>query len=308
MKGLTLFKKGKGSLFSVAAALGLVLFLSALGGYWAAGLAEESLIAREIASARGVLTGPFPGSALPKGENRESTLKDFVAGDPVLTGAAPSAAKVEEPLSKELTASELYELEGIRLAGTIPGNAIWVEEGGKQRVILQGEKLKGYDLLSVEDDRVILSRGSSTVTVYLRYAGRNVAAAPPPPSPPVPRPAPAAPLPGVTAAGPGQKGSIPRETVNKLLLDPLDEMKKFRLRPKFDGEKALGVEVQWMDNASFLNALGVEKGDVIQTVNGLQIQNMGDVVNVINSLMGGSNFDVKVLRQGQPMDLNYNIK
>lgn len=307
MKGFTLFKKEKGNVFSAAAALGLVLFLSALGGYWAAGLAEESLIAREIASARGVLTGPLPGSALPRAEDRESTLKDFVAGDPFLTGG-PSAAKVEEPLSKELTASELYELEGIRLAGTIPGNAIWVEEEGTQRVILQGEKLKGYDLLSVEDDRVILSRGPATVTVYLRYAGQNVAAAPPPPPPAPPRPAPAAPLPGVTAAGPGQKGSIPRETVNKLLLDPLDEMKKFRLRPKFDGEKALGVEVQWMDNASFLNALGVEKGDVIQTVNGLQIQNMGDVVNVINSLMGGSNFDVKVLRQGQAMDLNYNIK
>lgn len=307
MKGLTLFKKGKGSLFSSAAALGLAFFLSALGGYWAAGLAEESLIAREIASARDVLTGPLPGSALSKGESRESTLKDFVAGDPFLTGAAPSAAKVEEPSSKQLTASELYELEGIRLAGTLPGNAIWVEEGGKQRVILQGEKLKGYDLLYVEDDRVILSRGPATVTVYLRYAGREVAAAPLPP-PPVARPTPAPALPGVTAAGPGQKGSIPRETVNKLLLDPLDEMKKFRLRPKFDGGKALGVEVQWMDNASFLNALGVEKGDVIQTVNGLEIKNMGDVVNVINSLMGGSNFDVKVLRQGQTMDLNYNIK
>ena len=308
MKGLTLFKKGKGNVFSGAAALGLVLFLSALGGYWAAGLAEESLIAREISSARGVLTGPLPGSALPRAEDRESTLKDFVAGDPFLTGAAPSAAKAEEPSSRELTASELYELEGIRLAGTIPGNAIWVEEGGNQRVILQGEKLKGYDLLSVEDDRVILSRGPATVTVYLRYAGQNVAAAPPPPPQAPSRPAPAPAVPGVTAAGPGQKGSIPRETVNKLLLDPLDEMKKFRLRPKFDGEKALGVEVQWMDNASFLNALGVEKGDVIQTVNGLQIQSMGDVVNVINSLMGGSNFDVKVLRQGQTMDLNYNIK
>ncbi len=305
MKSPALFGKGKGSFSSAAAALVLTLFLSALGGYWAAGMAEESLIAREAASARDVLTGPLRGRALPGAEDRGPSLKDFVAGDPFRTGGTPSAAKAEEPSSRELTAGELYELEGIRLAGILPGNAIWVEEGGKQRVILQGQTLKGYELLSVEEDRVILSRGPATVTVSLRYAGRNVAA--PPPLPPAqPRPAPA--VPGVTAAAPGHKGSIPRETVNKLLLDPLDEMKKFRLRPKFDGDKALGVEVQWMEKTSFLNALGVEKGDVIQTVNGLEIRNMGDVVNVINSLMGGSAFDVKVLRQGQALDLNYNIK
>ena len=306
MKRTSSSDKNSGGVRSFSAALFLTVLLAALGGYWAAGLAEESLRAREISSAGEILSGPLPGSVLPPAEDRGPSLKDFVAGDPFGAGAPDSGAKAEEPSSKELTAGELYELEGIRLAGTLPGNAIWVEEGGKQRVILQGQTLKGYDLLSVEEDKVILSRGSATVTVHLRYAGRNVAAPPPPPS--LPRPAPAPATPGVTAAAPGQKGSIPRETVNKLLLDPLDEMKKFRLRPKFDGEKALGVEVQWMDKASFLNELGVEKGDVIQTVNGLEIRNMGDVVNVINSLMGGSAFDVKVLRQGQAVDLNYNIK
>jgi len=91
-------------------------------------------------------------------------------------------------------------------------------------------------------------------------------------------------------------------------MNPLDEMKKFRLRPKFDGDRALGVEVQWMDRNSFLESVGVEKGDVIQSVNGLEIRNMGDVVNVINSLMGGSAFDVQVLRGGTPVSLKYNIR
>ena len=91
-------------------------------------------------------------------------------------------------------------------------------------------------------------------------------------------------------------------------MNPLDEMKKFRLRPAFDGGKALGVEVQWMDRGSFLESVGVEKGDVIQSVNGLEIRNMGDVVNVVNSLMGGDAFDVQVLRGGRPVSLKYNIR
>ena len=35
---------------------------------------------------------------------------------------------------------------------------------------------------------------------------------------------------------------------------------------------------------------------------------MGDVVNVINSLMTGNTFDVHVLRNGKPEMLNYNIR
>ena len=96
--------------------------------------------------------------------------------------------------------------------------------------------------------------------------------------------------------------------MNQLLMDPLEEMKKFRLRPKFDGESAQGVEVQWLDDKSILTSLGVQKGDVVQSVNGVQIRNMGDIVNVINSLMSGNTFDVQVVRGGQPEMLNYNIK
>jgi len=40
----------------------------------------------------------------------------------------------------------------------------------------------------------------------------------------------------------------------------------------------------------------------------VQIRNMGDIVNVINSLMSGNTFDVQVIRGGQPEMLNYNIK
>ena len=63
-----------------------------------------------------------------------------------------------------------------------------------------------------------------------------------------------------------------------------------------------------MDRGSFLESVGVEKGDVIQSVNGLEIRNMGDVVNVVNSLMGGDAFDVQVLRSGQAVSLKYNIR
>ncbi len=43
-------------------------------------------------------------------------------------------------------------------------------------------------------------------------------------------------------------------------------------------------------------------------MNGVEIKNMGDVVNVVNSLMSSNTFDVQVIRNGKQEKLNYNIK
>ena len=281
--------------------------LSAMAGCWAAGMTGETLFLRQAGDAREMVnTFRSPGQFSAEKRNT-STLSDFAAGDPFNAPAA-SAGKVPpgEPES-EITVEELYELEGIRIVGTIPGISAWVAESGRQMVFLVGQKVKGHDLLEVGESRVVLRKGDSVVSVLLRYSGQEQ----PSPSAAGPRPPQKAARKqgaGVLPARPGQQGSIPRETVDNLLMNPLDEMKKFRLRPKFEGDKALGVEVQWMDRNSFLESVGVQKGDVIQNVNGLEIRNMGDVVNVINSIMGGSAFDVQVIRGGQPVSLKYNIR
>lgn len=282
--------------------LGAALF-SAMAGYWAAGMVEERLFLLSVEETGKISARGAP--PLPAEKEQGPSLRDFAAGDPF--GAAPPspAAPLVKAPETEITVNELYELEGIRLAGTLPGIAVWIDEGGKQSVFLRGQKVKGYELSEVGEDRVVLRKGGTVVNVLLRYSGHTTSRASAPPSPP---PVVNIPGQGVTAARPGQQGSIPRETVDNLLMNPLDEMKKFRLRPKFDGDRALGVEVQWMDRNSFLESVGVEKGDVIQSVNGLEIRNMGDVVNVINSLMGGSAFDVQVLRGGAPVSLKYTIR
>jgi len=281
--------------------------LSAMAGCWAAGMAGETLFLRQTENARKMVNAFRSSRQFPAEKKNTSTLADFAAGDPFNAPAA-SAGKVPpgEP-EREITVEELYELEGIRIVGTIPGISAWVAESGRQKVFLVGQKVKGHDLLEVGESRVVLRKGDSVVNVLLRYSGQDQpgasSAGPRPPREAVRKPGT-----GVLPARPGEQGSIPRETVDNLLMNPLDEMKKFRLRPKFEGGNALGVEVQWMDRNSFLESVGVQKGDVIRSVNGLEIRNMGDVVNVINSIMGGSAFDVQVIRGGQPVSLKYNIR
>ncbi|MDI9370264.1 MAG: PDZ domain-containing protein [Synergistaceae bacterium] len=280
---------------------GAVILFSGIMGYWAAATLGEFLVREEIRGAKALLTAPHLTSGKSDGIGSGAlTLKDFVEGDPFL---ARGLSDFEDD-SLEITAGELYDLEGIRLTGTIPGISVWIQEDGKpQMIVLKGHSIKGYDLAEVEEDSIILQKGQATLTVLLRYSGKPSGAKTAPSLG-----ARSTPSKAVAAARPGQQGAISRELVNQLLMDPLEEMKKFRLRPKFNGETAQGVEVQWLDENSILTSLGVKPGDVVQSVNGVEIRNMGDVVNVVNSLMSGSTFDVQVVRGGKPEMLNYNIK
>ena len=66
-----------------------------------------------------------------------------------------------------------------------------------------------------------------------------------------------------------------------------------------------GLEIQWIQEDSILSQLGVRKGDVIKSVNGIPFTNMGDIANSINSLMNSERFDVEVTRDRKPTALRY---
>ena len=104
-----------------------------------------------------------------------------------------------------------------------------------------------------------------------------------------------------------QKGIIGREVIDNLLMNPFDEMKRFRIRPKFAGDEPVGIEVQWIQNDSVLTKLGVQKGDVMKSVNGIPMKNMGDITKGINSLLSGTEFNVEILREGAPINLVYTV-
>jgi type II secretion system protein C len=288
--------------------LAAVALFFGMGGYWTASALGERLLIEEMEGTSSLLNVPVARSLLPEASERPLTLREFVGGDPFRVNP-PKTEETPQPVKeekREITAAELFELEKIRLTGTMPDISVWVEEDGKQFVVLKGQTLKGYEVAIIEDDRIILENASNTLTVYLRYSikpdpkrAASRASGPPPPLPAMTT---------MSAARPGMQGAVSRELVNQLLMDPLEEMNKFRMRPKFDGGEAQGVEVQWLHNSSVLASLGVQKGDVVQSVNGVEIKNMGDVVNVVNSLMSSNTFDVQVIRNGKQEMLNYNIK
>ncbi len=217
---------------------------------------------------------------------------------------APAPKPAAETKPKEPEPS----LDDVILRGTLPGVGGWFEQNGQLKLILIGKNIDRFRLSSVAYDSAQFRRGRTNITKYITYgpvAQKAQAEAPKPAPTPAPAPEPARQTGNITAASENTEGSVPAEMVQSLVQNPFDELKRIRMRPN---EKAGGLEVQWIQNDSILKRLGVQRGDVIKSVNGIPFTNMGDIANSINSLMNSERFDVEVTRGGKNTPLRYVVK
>ena len=212
-------------------------------------------------------------------------------------------------------------LDEVIVRGTFPGVGAYLENKGKQKVYLIGKDIEGYKVASVTYREVVFTKGNERVSKRMIYGpvtqkpkkeepktAAKEAPAPKPEPKPEPKVAeePASNLGNIVAAEPGkQDGEVPVEMVSQLVQNPFDELKRIRIRPN---EKAGGLEVQWIQSESILKRLGVQKGDIIKSVNGIPFSNMGDIANSINSLMNSERFDVEVTRGGKSTALRYVVR
>lgn len=238
-------------------------------------------------------------------------LDGFIAANPFRISPfdKDSENTQEEPEEDKPTEAPDTKLEDWVLRGTLPGVGAWIENKDKLTLLLVGKEIENYKLASVSYSEAIFRRGQNSVTKFITYGPLGTGTKKE--TPKRTTTAQAAPPPSnnsnnVLAAVPGgQEGEVSSETVNQLVQNPFDELKRVRIRPS---EAAGGLEVQWIQNDSILRKLGVKKGDVIRSVNGIPFTNMGDIANSINSLMNSERFDVEVTRGGKTEALRYVVR
>ncbi|MCL1875178.1 MAG: hypothetical protein FWF87_02830 [Synergistaceae bacterium] len=241
----------------------------------------------------------------------DNRLTDFLSANPFSISAFPFVG-VAEAQTREVNVEVKNSFAKATLTGTFPRVGIWLQDNTNDKLnfISIGENFDAYELTEVLYDRAIFQDNENNdFTKYLYLAdtsggsrvANNTPALPPPPPPPPSQPS------NIVASTPGNEGVIGREVIDNLMMNPFDEMKRFRIRPKFAGDEPVGIEVQWIQNDSVLTKLGVQKGDVMKSVNGIPMKNMGDITKGINSLLSGTEFNVEILREGAPINLVYTV-
>jgi len=225
---------------------------------------------------------------------------------PVVRDNAPVEIKQEVKVERK------DSMTTATLTFTLPGIGVWMQDKTNNELayVPVGDSFDVYKLSEVLYDRATFQdEENNEITKYLYLldpsgvvVANNV---------PVPQPVPVVVQDmssQIIAPTENEEGAIDRAVIDNLLMNPFDEMKRFRIRPKFVGNEPIGIEVQWIQNDSVLTKLGVQKGDILQSVNGIPMKNMGDITNAINSLMNGNRFDVEVTRDNAPMNLIYSVR
>jgi len=257
-------------------------------------LMDGRVMSRRLEDAR----KPLPAAAIPDARNdREKGLEAFAARN--LFG-----------LDGELSAISVSASgpAGISLVGTFPPVGALFRVGGNPRAILVGQRVGSEILRKVEGTRVSLFGGTGTRTLDILYAGAGSG---------VPAPTPARTenrqegdaRKGITPPSGGQEGLIERDAINKLLMDPYQELNRVRLRPKLAEDGApQGIEAQWLHRDSLLRAMGVRSGDVIHALNDIPIRTTSDIVNAMNSLLKSDRFVVSFFRDGADSQVAYTVR
>lgn len=244
-------------------------------------------------------TARSAGTRAPSFANAKSAggLSDFTSVNPF--GA-------DRPKQEEAPTAAAA-IDSLTLQGTLPNVGAWITGAdGATSLVLKGQEIGGYKLVEIKYGEAVLALGEKRQSIYLFLSGSS----------PAPFSAPASSAPsggakpkldfsGVVAADDGKEGAVPRELVDALLMNPYDELGKMRMTPAEDGS---GMKLERIAPDSVFARVGVAQGDVIQAINGVNISNMADAANAVNSLMAGTRFDVKVKRGDKPLELKYQVK
>jgi len=186
------------------------------------------------------------------------------------------------------------------------------EEKGKSLLRRRGGELGGGKTVKfIGWDRVWLTTGNQLCQAQMFK----------PPAPPAPSAAPsasAAPGPspnavsddiknGIKKVGPNEF-NVDRSVVDKILENQADLMRQARIVPEQENGKVVGIRMFGIKPDTLLGTLGMQNGDRLEKINGFEMASPETALEAYAHLRTADHLTVSVNRNGQPTNLDFNIK
>ncbi len=183
-------------------------------------------------------------------------------------------------------------------------------------MVREGSTVQGREVAVIVREKVYFREGSSYCYVGMFQPPQ----AAPPPGPPQPA-APVMVEPG--AGGPGkvppdiEKGiqkvdektfNIDRNVVDKIIENQAELMKSARIVPEQKDGKIVGIRMLNIRPDTLLGKLGLQTGDMLRTINGFDMTSPEKALEAYAKLRTAPQIQVGVVRNGQPMNIDFNIK
>jgi len=226
---------------------------------------------------------------------------------------APAQPKGGEGASSEEVAPVAKSAKelGLTLRGTVAGSPsvayAVIAHGAKQELYHLGDEVSsGVVLEEVRHGEVILRRGSERLLLAMEEGGKVGAV-----SRFRQRTRPTmnkAGTEGIRQVSPNSY-LLERDTVTKSLKNLSTMMRDIRVVPSFDAARQPnGYRVASIRYGSLLDKLGLKRGDVIRSINGLPISDPDRAYQAYQQLKDESSIQIDIFRGSSPQTLTYEIQ
>ena len=218
------------------------------------------------------------------------------------------AALLAPPVRPSETTKEEKQLVPIRLVGTVAGDAEFayaiIEDPFQKthKIFRTNDTIApGVKLLDISRSRITIERDGNKEDVEIASqdttAQQRTPSPPRPFSPPVPEESP-------------QQGTqfIDRETVTSATEDMNKLLTQARLVPNFTGGAADGFRIFSIVPSSIFDKVGLRNGDILHGINGAEMKDPEKAFQVYQMLKDSDRFVIDLVRAGQKMTLNYEIR
>ncbi|MBW2379554.1 MAG: hypothetical protein JRG70_08385 [Deltaproteobacteria bacterium] len=78
--------------------------------------------------------------------------------------------------------------------------------------------------------------------------------------------------------------------------------------PKMEGGKSIGMEIRGIRPDTLLTKLGIQNGDLLESINGQSLSNPDAALGAYTTLRTADKFNLTIRRGGESMTINYNLQ
>ncbi|HTY54722.1 MAG TPA: type II secretion system protein GspC [Candidatus Binataceae bacterium] len=112
---------------------------------------------------------------------------------------------------------------------------------------------------------------------------------------------------GVHLTAPNQY-TVDRATVDHDLQNMGTLLTQMRALPDIQNGKTDGFKLSEIQQGSLFQQMGLQDGDVVTTISGQAINDPMKALELLNVLQNSQSVAIQIMRNGQPMNLNYSIR
>jgi general secretion pathway protein C len=102
--------------------------------------------------------------------------------------------------------------------------------------------------------------------------------------------------------------NLSRSMLNKVLDNAGKLIGIAAVSPKMEGGRSVGMEIRGVQPGTLLTKLGIQNGDILESVNGQSLSNPDAALDAYTTLRTADKFNLSIRRGGRSMMINYNLQ